>query len=179
MAAAPTRFRQLRRDIRAVVDGLRGHRAPAYQERDGARFRRPVCSPADARPTILVEPEPEPQPQPELEPQPEPTPARSIAVEAVLESGDAIAFDVEPGQTLLEAGLDAGLDLAFSCTMGGCGACAIRLARGDVELEEPNCLSEEERDEGVILACVARPRGPCRVLLEGAPDPELDPAGET
>ncbi|MCU0682050.1 MAG: ferredoxin--NADP reductase [Polyangiaceae bacterium] len=65
---------------------------------------------------------------------------------------------VAPGQTLLEAASAGGVPLAFSCTMGGCGACAVRLVRGEVVLDEPNCLTEAERAAGVILACVARPR---------------------
>src|SRR5690606_29314364 len=43
---------------------------------------------------------------------------------------------VEPGQTLLEAGLAAGADLPFSCAMGGCGACKVRLVSGAVYTEE-------------------------------------------
>lgn len=62
-------------------------------------------------------------------------------------------------QTLLEAGLAAGADLDFSCTVGGCGTCKLRLVEGHVELEEPNCLSQRELDEGYVLACVGRARG--------------------
>ncbi len=65
---------------------------------------------------------------------------------------------VAPGQTLLEAAAAAGVALPFSCAMGGCGACAARLVRGEVVHDEPNCLSDAERAAGVVLACVARPR---------------------
>lgn len=75
---------------------------------------------------------------------------------------EAEAFEttvnVERGQTLLDAGVLAGLPLASSCTMGGCGACRIRLVDGGVTMEEPNCLTDEERREGYILACVSRPK---------------------
>lgn len=64
---------------------------------------------------------------------------------------------VEPGQTLLEAGLAAGADLPFSCAMGGCGACKVRLVSGAVYTEEPSCLSQEERDQGFVLTCCSRP----------------------
>ena len=59
----------------------------------------------------------------------------------------------QPGQTILQAGLDAGLDLPHSCTMGGCGACRVRKSSGDVVASEPNCLTDREREEGYILAC--------------------------
>lgn len=68
-----------------------------------------------------------------------------------------------PGRTLLEAGLDAGVAMPFSCTMGGCGACRVRLAAGGVMMEEPNCLGEDERAAGWVLGCVARPTEPCTV----------------
>ena len=74
---------------------------------------------------------------------------------------------VPPGTTLLDAGLGAGLAMPFSCAMGGCGACAVDVISGAVEMEEPNCLSADERARGVVLACVARPTGPCTIALRG------------
>lgn len=59
-----------------------------------------------------------------------------------------------PGQTILEAGLEAGIDMPFSCAMGGCGACKLKLLSGAVDVAEPNCLLESEKAEGAILACV-------------------------
>jgi len=58
-----------------------------------------------------------------------------------------------PGQTLLAAGLEAGIPLPSSCTMGGCGACKVRKASGTVVTSEPNCLSGGEREAGWVLAC--------------------------
>ncbi|MBZ0116365.1 MAG: 2Fe-2S iron-sulfur cluster binding domain-containing protein, partial [Sandaracinaceae bacterium] len=74
--------------------------------------------------------------------------------------GRSAKVSVEPGQTLLEAGLAAGLPMPFSCAMGGCGACKGRLVEGAVHLEEPNCLSERERAQGLVLPCIARPEAP-------------------
>jgi ferredoxin-NADP reductase len=61
------------------------------------------------------------------------------------------------GQTLLQAGLEAGIDLPFSCTMGGCGACKVKKQSGAVVMSEPNCLSEIEREAGYVLACCTYP----------------------
>ena len=61
-------------------------------------------------------------------------------------------------RTLLESATDGQIALDFSCTMGGCGACKARLVEGDVVLDEPNCLSEDERAAGLVLTCSARPR---------------------
>jgi ferredoxin-NADP reductase len=71
---------------------------------------------------------------------------------------------VRPGQSILEAATSAGVPLSFSCAMGGCGTCMLRLVDGEVRMEEPNCLTEEERAAGMVLACVSRPLGP--VTLE-------------
>lgn len=72
---------------------------------------------------------------------------------------------VAPGQTVLEAGLAAGLALPYSCAMGGCGACKIELERGEVIMREPNCLAEPERERGLVLACIANPISPCRLRV--------------
>ncbi len=58
-----------------------------------------------------------------------------------------------PGQTILQAGLAAGLEMPFSCTMGGCGACKIRRVEGEIVMSEPNCLTQSERESGYLLAC--------------------------
>jgi ring-1,2-phenylacetyl-CoA epoxidase subunit PaaE len=68
-----------------------------------------------------------------------------------------------PGATVLEAGLAVGAPMPFSCAVGGCGACKVKLIEGSVEVEEPNCLSDQERAAGYVLACVGRPCGPCTV----------------
>jgi ferredoxin-NADP reductase len=70
-------------------------------------------------------------------------------------AASARSVRARPGQTLLAAGLAAGIDLPSSCTMGGCGACKVRKASGTVVMSEPNCLSEGEREAGWVLACCA------------------------
>lgn len=65
-----------------------------------------------------------------------------------------------PEQTILEAGLAAGVPMPFSCAMGGCGRCKLKLVDGEVASEEPSCLTEAERAEGFVLACVSRATRP-------------------
>jgi ring-1,2-phenylacetyl-CoA epoxidase subunit PaaE len=84
------------------------------------------------------------------------------------ESRETIA---SPSQTILEAGLAAGLAMPFSCTVGGCAACKVKLLEGEAEMEEPHCLTEEERNSGFVLACVARAITNCVIQAEGAPPP--------
>lgn len=78
-----------------------------------------------------------------------------------------VTVQVEPGQTLLDAGRAAGLPMRFSCAMGGCGACKVKLLQGQVEMPGPHCLSDQEQQEGACLACVARPLGPVVLHVQG------------
>ncbi len=95
--------------------------------------------------------------------------AGSDKVEQVVVSkgGHDQGIRVEPGQTILEAALAAGIDMPFSCAMGGCGACRVRREEGEIEMEEPNCLSRAERERGYVLTCVGRPRSTARIFVEG------------
>lgn len=71
----------------------------------------------------------------------------------------------QPGETMLDAALREGLPLPFSCTVGGCASCKLRVAEGRVALNEPNCLSSEEKAAGFTLACSAYALE--RVVVEG------------
>jgi len=94
--------------------------------------------------------------------------ARSLGPATVqIRVGEASqTVEARGGQTLLEAGLDAGLAMPFSCAMGGCGACRVKLVEGEVLMEEPNCLTPEERSQNYVLACIGRACGPCSIELE-------------
>ncbi|MGK2866076.1 MAG: 2Fe-2S iron-sulfur cluster-binding protein [Mycobacterium sp.] len=58
---------------------------------------------------------------------------------------------------LLDVLLDKGLDAPFSCREGHCGACAVLMRKGDVDMEINDVLEPSDLDEGLILACQARP----------------------
>lgn len=64
-------------------------------------------------------------------------------------------FTVEGGDTLLQAGLKAGLKLNYGCGNGSCGLCKVRVTAGEVARTMPSdCpMSEAERVRGVVLAC--------------------------
>jgi ring-1,2-phenylacetyl-CoA epoxidase subunit PaaE len=61
----------------------------------------------------------------------------------------------QPGESILDAGLREDVGLRYSCTVGGCAACRVRVVSGAVALNEPNCLTPEERAQGYTLACSA------------------------
>ncbi|MCA9637050.1 MAG: 2Fe-2S iron-sulfur cluster binding domain-containing protein, partial [Myxococcales bacterium] len=84
---------------------------------------------------------------------------------AVRAGGVSRVTQVRPGQTLLEAGLSAGVEMPYSCAMGGCGACKVKVIAGEVAMDEPNCLTAEERAAGYALTCCGAPVGPCEIAV--------------
>ncbi len=65
------------------------------------------------------------------------------------------SFEVLGDETLLEAGLRAGLALPYGCSNGSCGDCRCRVVSGEVMRVRPHdyVLSTAERAQGVTLAC--------------------------
>ena len=59
---------------------------------------------------------------------------------------------------LLDVLLDKGLDAPFSCREGHCGACAVLMKSGDVDMHVNDVLEQSDLDEGLILACQAHPQ---------------------
>jgi ferredoxin len=69
-----------------------------------------------------------------------------------------LQYDVEGDLTLLEAAEMSRIELPSSCRNGTCRTCLCRLVSGEVAytIEWPG-LSAEEKAEGYVLPCVARP----------------------
>jgi CDP-4-dehydro-6-deoxyglucose reductase len=69
-------------------------------------------------------------------------------------------LQVSGAQPLLEAALDAGLNLPHSCKSGHCGSCRARLLEGDIGYPNglPLGISAGEEREGFVLLCQARAR---------------------
>lgn len=142
-ASARRRIRRVRQDLRDVRTALLVPRRPLAREGSltdpgvyqGARRTAP--SPVAA----------------------EPRPHSADTAASVYFADHDRRVAMRAGQTILEAGLEAGLDLDFSCTMGGCAACALQIIEGQVVYDGPNCLTDAERQDGMCLACVGRPLG--------------------
>jgi ferredoxin-NAD(P)+ reductase (naphthalene dioxygenase ferredoxin-specific) len=69
--------------------------------------------------------------------------------------GTPVEVDAEPGDTILDALLMAGVGFAYSCQAGNCGTCRCELVDGDVlELEcSEHALSAEDQARDIVLAC--------------------------
>lgn len=77
--------------------------------------------------------------------------SRTVAIEG------GAAFNVEPGEVVLDAAQRQGVTLPHECRAGTCGTCRVKLAAGEVSYAAwPSALSEEEAACGFALACQAR-----------------------
>jgi CDP-4-dehydro-6-deoxyglucose reductase len=75
------------------------------------------------------------------------------------------SFQAGADQPLLEAALDAALNLPHGCKGGNCGACKARLISGEIDYPngKPLGLSDAESADGLILLCQARARSDLRI----------------
>lgn len=69
-------------------------------------------------------------------------------------------FTMEKNATVLEAALDHGLDVPYSCQGGICSSCVARIIEGKAEMEKNSILVDSEIEEGLILTCQAHPLTP-------------------
>lgn len=68
-------------------------------------------------------------------------------------------FQVRPSQTVLEAAIDAGVNLPYGCRNGACGACKGKVVSGKVMHDDfqGSAISDAELAAGQALFCCARP----------------------
>jgi CDP-4-dehydro-6-deoxyglucose reductase len=68
-------------------------------------------------------------------------------------------FKVRPSQTVLQAAIEAGINLPYGCRNGACGACKAKLLQGKVIHDDyqGSAMSDAELIAGNALLCCARP----------------------
>ncbi len=76
-------------------------------------------------------------------------------------------FTVEGHDSLLQAGMKAGLKLNYGCGNGSCGMCKVRVTDGQVVrcMHSDYALSEPEKAHGYVLAC-AHTAGSSELTIE-------------
>jgi ring-1,2-phenylacetyl-CoA epoxidase subunit PaaE len=84
----------------------------------------------------------------------------------VVIDGSTHQLEVSGGKSILDAGLDAGLDLPYSCCGGVCCSCRALITEGEVEMEVNYALEDGEVKKGYVLACQSRPVGTDRVVID-------------
>lgn len=100
---------------------------------------------------------------------------------AISFSGTGTIVPCAPDETILLAGLRAGLALPYECASGGCGTCRAQLVEGSVtsHWDEATGLSARDRRKGDrILMCQSVPQGErcqVRVPISDAQYPSGEP----
>ncbi|MBI2739028.1 MAG: 2Fe-2S iron-sulfur cluster binding domain-containing protein [Rhodospirillales bacterium] len=107
-----------------------------------------------------------PLPAPSLAPAPapaapEPAPAvvPRIATAEVRFTKSSKTGPLAPDQCVLEAAEAIGVPIDYSCRVGICGTCKVRLLEGKVTMEVEEGLPSDEKARGIILACQAKSVG--------------------
>ena len=76
-------------------------------------------------------------------------------------------FEVEPGESVLDAALRQSVELAYGCRSGACGACEGFILKGSVHYdEEPIALSDEMKQANKALFCMAMPDSDLQISAE-------------
>jgi toluene monooxygenase electron transfer component len=81
----------------------------------------------------------------------------------------ACAFDCDPGEKILYAGLRQGLGLPYECGSGTCGTCRARLIEGDIADPWPEAPGRSFlKDPGEFLMCQCTARGDLALQVASA-----------
>jgi ring-1,2-phenylacetyl-CoA epoxidase subunit PaaE len=76
----------------------------------------------------------------------------------VVADGRSTRFELgADGENILDAALDAGVDLPFACKGGVCATCKAKLTSGEIEMDINHALESKEIEDGTILTCQAHP----------------------
>ena len=69
-------------------------------------------------------------------------------------------ISLEPGETIVEAGLRHGLEMPYSCRGGMCCTCRAKLISGEVKMDRNFSLEPWELEAGYVLTCQSHPVTP-------------------
>lgn len=71
---------------------------------------------------------------------------------------------VPKGETILEALVEEGVDVVYSCMAGHCGTCETRVIEGVPDHRDSFLGDEERNGNRVIMICCSRSKTPLLVL---------------
>ncbi len=61
-------------------------------------------------------------------------------------------------QTILELSEELDIGIEFACRVGTCGICKVKMTSGEVEMAVEEALEPDDKADGIILACQAKPK---------------------
>lgn len=71
--------------------------------------------------------------------------------------GEEHTIKIAKDETILVAGMRAGIDPPFSCQIGACSTCRAKVISGQVRMEDDDALTEGEIQQGYVLTCTSYP----------------------
>ena len=88
----------------------------------------------------------------------DPTAGRHETEVTVIMDGNAATFTMDQDkESLLDAGLKAGIDMRYSCKGGVCSTCRCKLIEGKVDMDVNYALEDYEIARGYVLSCQSFP----------------------
>ena len=89
-----------------------------------------------------------------------------------IRTADGHEYPCADDDTLLRAGLRAGLGFPYECNAGSCGTCKVELVDGVVASLRPDApgLTEQDRARRRVLACQSRPSSDCSIKARLRPE---------
>ncbi len=82
---------------------------------------------------------------------------KPVAQARITLHGSAYEFPMLEGETVIDAGERAGLEMPYSCRGGMCCTCRGKLVSGEVEMAVNYSLEPWEQEAGYVLTCQSRP----------------------
>jgi ferredoxin len=75
-----------------------------------------------------------------------------------------VRVTADDGKYLLDAAVEAGLDLPYMCLQGWCTTCAGKVLQGRVDQSEARRVYPQDEAAGFVLLCSAFARSDVRIL---------------
>ena len=103
-------------------------------------------------------------------------PKHPMTYRIILKPSDQ-SFAAQTDESVLHAGLRAGIAIPYGCRNGLCGMCKAKLLSGHIEYSrEPDGLTRKEVEAGYILCCQAQPREDLTLDIETRANARMIPA---
>ena len=97
---------------------------------------------------------------------PIPAAAGTTAIPTAPATGPLVTFSknnksakIHIDQTVLELSEELSIGIQNSCRVGTCGVCKVKMTSGEVEMAVEDALEPDDKANGIILACQAKPKG--------------------
>ena len=97
---------------------------------------------------------------------PKPSPAGTSSKPTAPATGPLVTFSknnksakIHVDQSILELSEELAIGIEFSCRVGTCGVCKVKMTSGEVEMAVEDALEADDKVNGIILACQAKPKG--------------------